>query len=127
MKFKYYKDSNRARNLALRILGYDVDDDRFQRIFGETSKFFRASATLLDRAHDDVFVFAEDELHYVDELLGLSFVLLQAKIRRVEEAAKANPLGFLDARAFGSTYKDTNESLVSLIWAVANYYKHHDE
>jgi hypothetical protein len=90
MKFKYYEDPNRARNLALRILGYDVGDDRFLRIFGETSKLIRASARSCVTAHDDLF--AEDELHYIEEFLGLSFVLLQAKICRVEEAAQACPL-----------------------------------
>jgi hypothetical protein len=119
------KDPDRARNLAIRILGHAVDDDGFLRIFGETSTLIRASATLCENENNDLF--AEDELHYVEELLGLSFVLLQAKIRRVDQAAKAQPLGYSDARAFGSPYKDTNRSLVSLIWAVANYYKHQNE
>jgi hypothetical protein len=99
----------------------------FYEFFEETSKLIRASARLCDRAHDDDDLIVEDELHYIEELLGISFVLLQAKIRRVEEAAKIKPLGFADARAFVGPYKDTNESLVSLIWAIANYYKHHNE
>jgi hypothetical protein len=121
---QYAHNSNRARNLTLRILKYDVDDDRFLRIFGEIAELIRASAKLCDTAHQD---FEEDEVNYIEELLGLSFVLLQAKIRRVSEAAKASPLALSDARAIGDPYKSTGKSLVELIRAVSNYYKHRDE
>jgi hypothetical protein len=122
---QYVRDPNRARNLALRILKYDVDDDRFLQIFAEIAKLIRASAMLCDTAHDEGFV--EEEVNYIEELLGLTFVLLQAKIRRVSESAKGSPLALSDARALGGPYKDIGKGLVELIWEVANYYKHRDE
>jgi hypothetical protein len=105
-------------------LQYDVDDDRFLRIFSETSKIIRASAKVCDAAHDEGF--AEEEVNYIEELLGLSFVLLQAKISRVGDAATKWPLAFTNVRALGGLYKNTGENLVSLIWAIGNYYKHND-
>jgi len=80
---------------------------------------------LCDTAHGEGF--AEDEVNYIEELLGLSFVLLQAKIRRVSEAAKASPLALSDACSLGGPFKNTGKSLAELIWAVGNYYKHCDE
>jgi hypothetical protein len=113
----------RERSLALRILKYDVEDDRFLRLFGELSRQIRESGDLCNR--DENFV--DDETNYIEELLGLSFVLLQAKIRRVTEAAKAPPLSLPNARALGGSYKNTGKSLAALVWAVGNYYKHCDE
>ncbi len=47
MKTRIYKGygvtSENRRKLALRILQYDVDDERFRRIFGETAKVICAS------------------------------------------------------------------------------------
>jgi hypothetical protein len=124
MKYKYTPDPNMARNIGLRILRHAVDDDRFLRIFSSTSTIIRASVKSCASAHDDVFV--DDEGYYIEELLGLSFVLLQAKISRVEEAATKWPLALEDVRDLGGPYKGTGKSLVSLIWAIANYYKHND-
>jgi hypothetical protein len=107
---------------ALRdILRRNVDDERFLQIFADFARLIRTSVELCE--HGDAF--PEDEVNYIDELLGLSFVLLQAKIRRVSEAA--SPLTPSEARALGGSYKNTGESLIELIWAVGNYYKHRDE
>jgi hypothetical protein len=121
--FRYVRPT--ARSLGLVILGNDVDDDRFLRIFAELAKLISTSATFCDDSRDNSF--AETEVDYIEELLGLSFVLLQVKILRVSEAAEGFPLGLANARALGDHYKDTGRSLVELIWAVANYYKHRDE
>lgn len=121
---KYTPDPNMARNLGLQILRHAVDDDRFLRIFSSTSTIIRASVKSCASAHDEIFV--DDEGYYIEELLGLSFVLLQAKITRVEEAATKWPLALKDVRDLGGLYKSTSKSLVSLICAIANYYKHND-
>ena len=110
--------------IALRILKYDVDDDRFLRVFGEVSRIIRASATLCKQANDE---FAEDEVDYIEELLGFSFVVLQAKVRRIAEAAKAAPLRLPNARKLDNDYRGTGKTLVELVWAIGNYYKHCDE
>ena len=106
---------------ALRdILRRNVDDERFLEIFADFARLIRASVKLCK--HGDGF--PEDEVNYMEELLGLSFVLLQAKIRRVSEAA--SPLTPPQARALGCSYKNTGNTLMELIWAVGNYYKHRD-
>ena len=63
------------------ILRGNVDDERFLRISANFARLIRTSVQLCDPD------FPEDEVNYIEELLGLSFVLLQAKIRRVGEAA----------------------------------------
>jgi len=113
------------------ILRHNVDDERFLQIFADFARLIRTSVKLCERDDD----FPEDEVNYIEELLGLSFVLLQAKIRRVgkaaagvsKAAAKASPLAPSNVRALGGPYKDTGKSLAELIWAVGNYYKHCDE
>jgi hypothetical protein len=108
-------------------LRHNVDDEHFLHIFADFAKLIHTSVKLHEHA-DALLEDAEDEINYIEELLGLSFVLLQAKIRRVSEAAaKASPLKPSDARALGRPYKNTGKSLAELIWAVGNYYKHRDE
>lgn len=103
---------------------FGVEDDRFLRTFAEVSRIIQASATSCERASDE---FIDEEVHYLEELLGVSFIVLQAKIRRVSEATKAAPLGLLKAREVSGGYKQTGKTLVELIWAIGNYYKHCDE
>jgi len=57
-------------------LKHHVDDDRFLQIFEELSKVVRASARRHANAED---VMAEDDDAYQEEILGISFVLVQAK------------------------------------------------
>jgi hypothetical protein len=121
------------RTVGMLILSCDVDDDRFLRIFKETTKIVRASVSFCDRFRDDRGLIYEDGLDivdqegiYIEELLGLSFALLQAKIRRVSNSSE-RCLKVIDSRQIGSPYKETGHSLICLIWEVANYYKHSDE
>jgi hypothetical protein len=102
-----------------------VDDDLFIEIFADISNLIRKSVRLIDKVEDD-FV-PEGEIMYIEELLGLSIVLLQTKILRVCKAAKASPLALSNARAVGGPYKGTGRSLAELIWALGNYYKHRNE
>jgi hypothetical protein len=87
-KYEYVPPSYRDRVLG--ILEFHVDDDRFLQVFGEISKVIRASAQRYENA-DDGTIEAEGE--YIDELLGIPFVLLQAKIRRVRQWAKDERYG----------------------------------
>jgi hypothetical protein len=67
-------------------------------------------------------------VNYVEELLGVSFVLLQAKIRRVVNAAERFSLTRGDIfNIGGDNYKGTKKSIIRLIWEVANYYTHHND
>lgn len=122
MKFKYARRT--SRDVALRLLKHDVDDDLLLRAFAEVARIVRASATLCEQAGDD---FAEGEVFYVEELLGLSFVVLQAKIRRVSESAQVAPLRLSNACKLGADYKGTGKTLIELVWSIGNYYKHCDE
>ena len=83
----------------------------------------------------------DDEVGYIEELIGSAFLLLQTKIRRVIEVAKSLEAALRgagrdqtaelasdhDIRAVQGNFGATTKSLVALIWAVANYYKHRDE
>jgi hypothetical protein len=108
-------------------LRHNVDDENFRQIFSDFARLINTSVKLCER--DLPFPeYAEEINNYIKELLGLSFLLLQAKIRRVSEAAaKAYPLTPFSARALEGPYKCTGKSRVELIWAVSNYYKHRDE
>jgi hypothetical protein len=95
-------------------------------IFHEISNIIRASA---QRCQNTDAEMVDDELSYTDELLGISFVLLQTKIRRVSELArdfKISPTE-INILGHGDNYKCTDESLIRLVWEVANYYKHSDD
>ncbi|MGA7807072.1 hypothetical protein [Bradyrhizobium sp.] len=83
---------------------------------------------------------ADTEADYIEELVGASFLILQAKIRRVAEASErlvafmseqyAMEIKGLDRQSvfkLGGIYRKTGHSRIALIWAVANYYKHRDE
>jgi hypothetical protein len=133
------------RNVALRLLKHEVDDDRFIQIFADFSKIIRRSEEACARAaksensdYED-FV-AETESDYLEEIIGASFLVLQAKIRRVKEAfaklgkhmepeigAAIPELRKDVAVKIQGPYKGTGDSLVQLIWDVGNYYKHRDE
>ena len=85
--------------------------------------------------------FWEGETEYLEELIGVSFIVLQTKIRRVASRAvsfnrrlkksfKLNIAGFENqstVRALGNTYKCTGSTVVQLIWDIGNYFKHRDE
>jgi hypothetical protein len=128
MPYTYVKDPDRPRWIALRLLKFAVDDDRLLEIFGVLARAVPISAQRCDDAEDDGLI--DDEVTYIEELLGASFVLLQTKIRRVSEAAKnplISPKGINIFDLDTNNYKGTESSFISLVWEMANYYKHSDE
>jgi hypothetical protein len=132
-------------NIAFWLLKHEVEDERFLQIFADFSKIIRRSEQACERAaksdnpdYEDLV--AETESDYLEEIVGASFLVLQAKIRRVREAfaelgrhmeaefAVTIPELRKDvAMQMQGSYKGTGDSLVQLVWDVGNYYKHRDE
>jgi hypothetical protein len=128
--------------IHLRLLSYAVDDDLFLHLFADLASLIRRSEEFCRAAGggpDDDGV-CDAETDYIEELLGSSFVILQAKIRRVAaEAVRfqggVNRLGVPAAgfddqpavRAFGPEFPDAGATVTQLVWDVANYFKHRDE
>ena len=103
------------RDVVLGILKHHADDDRFLQVFGEISRVIRTSAQRYENA-DDATIEAEGE--YIDELLGMSFVLLQGKIRRVRQWAKDDAISPTDVGIDDlscANYKATNTSFIGLV------------
>jgi hypothetical protein len=146
-----HKDILRPRpwgsgNPGLWKLKYDVGDDRFLQIFADFARLIRRSEKACEKAaaqdNPDYHEFVVDaECDYIEEIIGASFLVLQAKIRRVTSSALAlreavlawdkidipelaNPASI---RGLGGRFKRKNASLVQLVWDVGNYYKHRDE
>jgi hypothetical protein len=132
-------------NPALWRLKHDVEDERFQTIFGDFAHLIRRSELACERAakQDDPDYrdhVVDGECEYLEELIGASFLVLQAKIRRVFASAEVLRTHMLERRnmdlpslsrgnlmKLGGPYNGTRLSLVQLIWNVGNYYKHRDE
>lgn len=133
-------------NSDLWKLRYDVEDDRFLRIFGDIAKLIRRSEKACEDAskedepdYRDLLIDAECE--YLEELIGASFLILQTKIRRVTKSALELRRTMLAAHQIDITtlpnderihniygpYKGTPDSQIKLIWEIGNYYKHRDE
>ena len=131
-------------NIALWKLKHEVDDERFLKIFSDLAQLIRRSEKACERAaHQDnpayeEFV-AEVESDYLEELIGASFIVLQAKIRRVVSAATSlhdhllaeqidlPDLSMPNVKKLGGRYKRKNASFIELVWEVGNFYKHRDE
>jgi hypothetical protein len=129
---------------CLRILQYRIEDDVSSRVMAVMAKAIERSEKICDEAFgrgdpDSADMVCDDEIVYIEELLGISFVLLQTKIARVISATLAlhrdlAELGVLlpglddrDAlRALGGDYKEAGASLIQFVWDVANYYKHRE-
>ena len=144
-KAKKRTASKPRRNPLLWLLKYEVEDERFLQIIGDfaglirrSEKACRDAANQGDRDYADVV--AETESDYLEELVGASFLVLQAKIRRVTRTAERlakfmrehhglamNDLDHQSIFALGGSYRKTGHSRIELIWAVSNYYKHRDE
>jgi hypothetical protein len=128
------------------VLEIDVRDDRFIRIIDDIASLIATSEAActdaMQRGDDDYAdAVITTETDYLEDLIGTIFLMLQTKIRRVGESA-ADLSKTLEAsygqaakiwadaravRAEGGDYKSTGLSLVELIWAVGNYFKHRDE
>jgi hypothetical protein len=120
-KFQYDRDKM-ARNLGLRLLASEVQDDRYIRILDEMARLIRASERACDvaqAANNEALI--EIEADYLEELIGLTFVVLQNKIGRVMSAASA------EQYTAKRESQDVRSDRIKLFWDVANYYKHRDE
>lgn len=134
------------RSLALKKIEYEADDELFERILHDIGRLIGKSEQECAEAstHQDQdlaeYVY-EAEAEYIEELIGSAFLVMQTKIRRVTETTKkleaALKRGGGDEtqefandgtiRATGGSYRDTPKSLVAIVWAFGNYYKHRDE
>jgi hypothetical protein len=144
-KAKKHAASLPSRNPKLWLLKYEIEDERFQQIVGDFASLIHRSERACEKAAkqgnpDYADAVAETESDYLEELVGASFLVLQAKIRRVAKAAerlvtfmneqhglKMNGLDHQSVFALGGNYRKTGHSRIQLIWAVGNYYKHCDE
>jgi hypothetical protein len=133
------------RHIKLWILKHEVEDDRFLQIFADFAGLIRRSGRAYEKAEasgnpEYADVVAESEGDYLEEIIGASFVVLQTKIRRVQAAAEGlaeyarshqgilvNGLERSSVFGLGGAYRETGFSLIDLVWAVGNYYKHRDE
>lgn len=66
----------------------------------------------------------DGEAAYVEELIGISLVALQTRIRRIVNTSKDFGIEAMD---IGAEFSGTGKTLIRLIWDAANYYKHRDE
>lgn len=131
-------------NPALWLLKYEVDDERFLQIFADFSRLLRRSEKTCEQAantgnEDYAQAVGGSEADYIEEIIGASFLVLQAKIRRVTHAAErlrsyllAHQIDIADlqrakAIKIGGRYKRKKASLIELVWDIGNYYKHRDE
>lgn len=81
------------RNHTLWLLKHERDDDRFLQIFGDFASLIRRSEKACEKAaeqgdQDYAQFIGESEAEYLEEIIGASFLLLQAKIRRVCSATE---------------------------------------
>ena len=139
------KAASSSRNHRLWLLRYEVRDERFQQIFADFAGLIRRSERACEKAAEQgnpeyAEAVADTESDYLEELIGASFLVLQAKIRRVDEAAKRLVTFMKERRglivtgldhqsifALGGKYRKSGHSRIELIWAIGNYYKHRDE
>jgi hypothetical protein len=133
------------RNHRLWLLKYEVEDERFQQIVADFASLIRRSERACEKATkqgnpDYADAIADTESDYLEEVIGASFLVLQAKIRRVVMAAErlvtfmneqhgltVDGLDRQSIYALGGNHRKTGHSRIELIWAVGNYYKHRDE
>jgi len=133
------------RNHRLWLLKYEVEDERFQQIIADFASLIRRSERACEKAAkqgnpDYADAVADTESDYLEEVIGASFLVLQAKIRRVAKSAErlvtfmneqhgltVDGLDRQSIYALGGNYRKTGHSRIELIWAVGNYYKHRDE
>jgi hypothetical protein len=135
-----------AIDISIRLLRYAVEDDTVTRLMDDLARSIRRSEEICDEANkngdqDDATNICDEEVDYIEDLLGVSFVVLQMKIRRVFlravslnkdlEAFGLNTVpSFENQRAvlaLGDKYGDTGATLVELAWDIGNYFKHRDE
>ncbi len=120
-------------------------DDRSVRILEDLGRLIAVSERLCEDAeahpeNESAEYVIDAETEYVEELIGSVFLVLQTRIRRVTKAAEAVDAALRAAgrspipeftnggiKTIQGPFGATDKSLVALIWAIANYYKHRDE
>jgi hypothetical protein len=114
----------------LKMLDYAVDADTYERVLRELGGGIRRSAAWAESAAEEQL---DDEIEFVEGLLGAAYVVCQTQINAVVQAAQRVPErvitfpgGEPEVRALGPQF-DGKYSKIELLWALANYYKHHDE
>ena len=130
-------------DMSIRLLGNAVEDDTVTRLIDDLASSIRHSEEICDQAskNGDQDELCADEVDYIEDLIGISFVVLQTKIRRVSSRAVSlneelvafglNTIASFEtqrtALALGDKYGDTGATLVELAWDIGNYFKHRDE
>lgn len=116
------------RDARLRILKYEVDDTNISDLLDDLARSIRRSEIACERASkgdpDFIDAIVEDQAAYVEELIGLSLVALQTRIRRIVRRSK--DFG-IEAMGIGPDFSGTGKTLIRLIWDAGNYFKHRDE
>jgi hypothetical protein len=125
-RFQYHRPT--LRDLRLRILKYEVDDTKISDLLEDLSRSIRRSEIACEKASegnpDILDAILDDEVAYIEELIGISLLALQTRVRRIMQASKDFKIDALDS---GDDFSGTGRTLIRLIWDAANYYKHRDE
>ena len=130
-QFKYDK-YKACRNIRFRILEYAVEDERFVSLFDQIAQVIKAAEQACEKAvasgnEDYIEAVCDDEAENIEEAIGVTFLILQTKIRRVVDAAADLFPKQQDPKDILGTHDNKPHSLIKLIWELANYYKHRDE
>lgn len=134
-----------AADIRLRLLDYAVEDDTYSSVLQLLGMGIKSATARISEAEGsgspDTAEFVTDaETEFIENLLGAAYVICQAQITGVTQAAlrareQAIKDGLTlsafgdkphDVRAFGEQF-DSAWSKIEVLWALANYFKHCDE
>lgn len=131
-KYVWIRDAV-LRNVKFQRLQDSVREERFPRIFDEIAQLIGASerayaeATAGDYKDEEYLVdICHEETETIEELIGVAFLVLQMKITRVKTAASRVFAKDYDVLGLCGNHGRYQHSLITLIWEVANYYKHRE-
>jgi hypothetical protein len=118
-----------ALDIRLRLLDLAIGADTHERVLDTIGVGIRKANERADKASDEDGI-VDDECEFVENLLGAAYVVCQAQITAVVQAALKVPdhgLGQAhDVRALGPRF-NADHSQIEVLWALANYFKHRDE
>lgn len=133
-----------AVDVRLRLLDHAMSEaNAYEDVLSALSAGIRTSAKRIDRApqNDDAFII--DETQIIENMLGTAYVVCQAQITavvqaalRVDDTAKAaiftgnKSARESKVRALGPQWRKRSGktlSKVEILWQLGNYFKHHDE
>ena len=132
-------------DVSLRLLDLAIDDEMYLAVLGPLAKGIGIAKSRVDEISDlDFKQFGEPlidlETDLIENLLGATYVVCQAKITAVAQAAvnvrKAALAENLTVNAFGDQRSgvhrlgpnfDTTYSKIEILWSLGNYFKHRDE